>query len=1076
MHLPVTAWIRWLGLVVLLAVGGSWAQPAGGPAPLRFITNASLPPVAYGADGQARGVAVDLTLAAAAAAGLDVRIEAMDWQQAQSEMAAGRADALVHINPTPERLKWLAFSAPLLESRFHLFRRVERVEIVDLASLAGRRVGVERAGFPVQFLAAHPQVKVEFVRSWEEGVERVRRGEIDALFVDRWAGDHALARTHASDVVAVEPEVARDTSRIAVARDRAELLAALDRGLAAIERDGTRAAVLKRWSGQEVLHLTRQSVQRSLLLLAGLLGGGLLLLALAYLRRLRQLNLDLAASRDAKDAAWREAETANTGLQDAFDEVNALYNGSPVGLHSLDADGLIVRINDTELRWLGLAREDVVGRLHITELLAPGSRQVFHDRFPLFKRQGELHDLRLELLRDDGSTFPVVVNAKAVVDADGRFVMSRSTVQDISTVVRAQTQMDLAQRIGHVGSWDIDLVSGAITWSAEMRRLFDVPDDRALSVDAVLQTVHPDDRAWVFTRYQVACSGGQALHLRCRIVHRDGQVRHVEMSGECRCDAQGRAIGMVGYARDLTAEVRSAEQLALSEERYRAVVESQSELICRFRADGRLLLANSRFCETFGLDADTLERMTWRTLAVPEDRPMVEERLRELSPQSAVVVIENRVQTATRGVRWMEFVNRAFFDDEGRLRELQTVGRDVHDRKLLEEQLDQALQMRQAMLENDLVGIVTTRDRHIVWANPAFEHMMGCGPRELEGACTRTAYPSDAAYTAFGAQAYPLLSQGNRFMGRIEYVRKDGQAIWADVSGAPLPRSDLTLWVFVEVTARKLAEDELQRHRDHLQVLVDERTAELTAALELAQSANRAKNAFLAMVSHELRTPLNAILGLTPIIRARSTDAGSLDLLSKVEGAGEQLLDLISDLLDSTRIEANRLRIDSVPFRLSEVMARVDTTCADRARVKGLPIDVVADAEVLAHVFVGDPLRIEQMINNLVGNAIKFSEHGSIVIRLTATPEPGAPTRLRVEVIDQGEGIAADDQQRIFMLFEQVDASSTRRHGGAGLGLGLCKRLAELMGGRIGVRSQPGQGSCFWFELPLSDAPTPAAP
>jgi len=716
----------------------------------------------------------------------------------------------------------------------------------------------------------------------------------------------------------------------------------------------------------------------------------------------------------------------------------------------------------------------VAGRLNYADLLTPQSRAVFEDTFARFKRSGVVQNLHLELVAGGGTALPVLVSAKAVYDHDGRFVMSRSTVLNLTQQLRAQEQMEQAQRIAHIGSWEIDLRSGQIEWSREMRRLFDTPDDAPLTVEATLQAVHPDDRDWFLARYQHSCEHGDPMQIRCRVVGRAGEVRHVDMYGECRRDARGAIVGMVGITHDVTAEVRSAQEVERSNLRYQAVVDSQAESICRMRADGTLLLVNPQFCRVFGVNADVVGTV-WKPFAHPDDLAMIESRLHELSPLNPVVIIENRALTASNGTRWMEFINQGFFDEQGGLVEIQAVGRDIHRRKLLEEQLANELKIRQAMLDNDLVGIATTRDRCIVWANLAFERLLGYGHGELAGLPTRMTYINDAAYESFAAQAYAMLDQGQRVALRAQYVGKDGRHIWADVSGAPLNESGLSLWVFVDVTARKRAEDELQRHRDALEALIEERTAKLSAALEVAESANRAKNVFLANMSHELRTPMNAILGLTPLVKRRISDPRSQDLLAKVEVSGQRLLALIDDLLDVTRIEASRLRIDSVPLRLADILARIDGSLGTLAVQRGLRLQIEAAPELLTHDYLGDPRRIEQILTNLVSNALKFTHQGSIRICLRASSAQGGRSLLRVEVIDTGIGISAQDQGRIFSLFEQVDGSLARKYEGSGLGLALCKQLAALMGGRLGVTSVLGEGSCFWFEVPLGHAPRTAS-
>jgi signal transduction histidine kinase len=262
-------------------------------------------------------------------------------------------------------------------------------------------------------------------------------------------------------------------------------------------------------------------------------------------------------------------------------------------------------------------------------------------------------------------------------------------------------------------------------------------------------------------------------------------------------------------------------------------------------------------------------------------------------------------------------------------------------------------------------------------------------------------------------------------------------------------------------------ESELQRHRDHLEELVEERTTALAVAKEAAEAANRAKSTFLANMSHELHTPMNAIMGMTSLALRSATAAKQTDQLTKVMDAAQRLLHIIDDILDISKIEAERLSLEQIPFELDGVLANMDSLLRQQADEKGLQLCVEHPGTLGNQPLLGDPLRLGQILLNLTGNAIKFTAEGAITVRVSQEEVHPDTVLLRFEIQDTGIGISADDQRRLFTAFEQADGSMTRKFGGTGLGLAISKRLAQMMGGNIGVESQPGSGSTFWFTVRL---------
>ncbi len=358
---------------------------------------------------------------------------------------------------------------------------------------------------------------------------------------------------------------------------------------------------------------------------------------------------------------------------------------------------------------------------------------------------------------------------------------------------------------------------------------------------------------------------------------------------------------------------------------------------------------------------------------------------------------------------------------------------------------------QRAIFEAAATGIVFIKDHRMLRCNRQLELLFGCNPGEFDGLTTRCWYASQAEFQEVGQDVAYQLREVGRHHAERQLVRKDGSRFWARMTAQAIDPHDLSKGLVGMV-------EDITEEREASEALI--------RAKEGAEAATRAKSEFLANMSHEIRTPMNAVIGFAHLLRRDPLTPRQSEQLAKLTDASRHLLRIINDIHDISKVEASKMTLEIEDFEPARVVDHVCGIVADRVAAKQLRLHV--DLDHIPPMLRGDGARLSQVLLNLVGNAVKFTEQGRVDLIVSMVSEDEAQVRVRFEVRDTGIGMSTEQLERIFVAFEQADSSTTRRFGGTGLGLAISKRLVELMGGTIGAESAPGQGTLFWIELPFA--------
>jgi len=734
-----------------------------------------------------------------------------------------------------------------------------------------------------------------------------------------------------------------------------------------------------------------------------------------------------------------------------------------------DPHGCIEWVNEGFTRISGYALDEVKGKKPGHVLQGPDSDPVMAARMSRAVLEGSSANVEIVNYGKDGRSYVMAIEITPLRSATGTLTGFMAIESDVtaqraaSEALRVERErLELAAYAAQLGLLDWNPQTGAVLYNQRWANMFGYSlEELESDVSEWSKRVHPDDLPGVTASVRDAMSNNTPYQSEHRMRHRDGSWRWILDQGRIvNHDEQGEVTRFVGVHLDVTERKQAEEKLLKITERLKLATNAGGVGTWDYSVTDNGLTWDDQMFRLYGhADSHSLPAIqAWKDGPHPDDRARVQNEMDQAVRGEKDFNTEFRIRWPDGTTRHILAIAVVQHDATGRPARMVGTNWDITDVRLAEEKLratSAALEEAQsvARLGNWSFDLASGR---VEWSRQVFELFERDerdGPPDFAGVlsdyCPESAAVLAAAVkrTAESATPYSLNLRTSKHGKGARHVRGEGRAR-LDLAGKVIGMFGTVADISAEIEASE----------------------SLTKARVQAEAASKAKSEFLANMSHEIRTPLTAILGFTDLLReeanAALTPQERAQTINTIKHAGTHLLTVINDILDLSKIEADKLVIEKTDTALLPVLRDIESLLRPRAIEKGLTLDIVLAGPVPEHV-ASDATRLRQILMNLAGNAVKFTDKGGVTVTVD-TAELDGQQKLIIDTSDTGPGITPEQAARLFQPFQQADASLTRKHGGTGLGLTICRRLAVLMGGNVEIsRTEPGHGSCFRLTLPM---------
>lgn len=654
--------------------------------------------------------------------------------------------------------------------------------------------------------------------------------------------------------------------------------------------------------------------------------------------------------------------------------------------------------------------------------------------------------------------------------------LEKMVEQRTQELYKEKLQLAEAQHLAHIGNWEWDVSGNRFSWSDELFRIYGFQTQSfEPSFRIFIESIHPHDRPLVEEILNEAFQKGITFDFYHRIIRPDGAVRVIHARGEAITYHQKKQVRLLGTVQDVT-EIKHAEderrknldEKREKEELYRTVVESLSEGLIITDTEDRIVFINSKMEELSGYKKKDLQgQVAFKVFLNADDHEFFRT---QLGKRHKSINYELKMYRSD-GTFFIGRINASpYRNSKGEITGTVAAITDITFSKR-EEEMEW---LATAATKSFNSVIIADKDGKVEWVNDGFTKLTGYNLSEVQGTQGEVLRHGDRDELQQFQELFTRLLQTKQPQTyEAKNYTKSGREYWVITTLTPVVNNkgevERVIAIDSDITPRKRMEEELivaNKIGEHLLKKGNKALEELSKAKKQVEHTAKIKEQFMANMSHEIRTPMNGIIGLTDVLLKTDISPEQREYLKAIKNSGDTLLVVINDILDLSKIEAGKMNFEEIPFRLTQIIDSVSDLFFPKVKEKALQMNLDIDPALPAFL-LGDPVRLNQILMNLVSNAVKFTQRGEIEVSAKLKEELEGQVVVEMAVRDTGRGIPEDKLSSLFLDFTQVSAEITRQYGGTGLGLAITKRLVELQGGRIKVESKPGIGSTFSFVLPF---------